>query len=261
MGIRYRIARRLLGPEQFDELALVASLLPARGGVMFDVGAHIGTSAEPFARRGWLVHAFEPDASNRAVLQERLGGRIEIDPRAVTDRSGEHLEFFTSALSTGISSLSAFHSSHTASQIVETVTLADAIRERRTSRIDLLKIDTEGHDLFVLRGMDWAVRPAVVVCEFEDRKTALLGYNTGDLANLLQSEGYAVLVSEWCPITAYGREHQWRRLVPFEAGPSEDAWGNLIAVAPGKTQGALAAGRRLERRLRAWSRLRSIRGR
>src|SRR3546814_10935540 len=78
--------------------------------------------------------------------------------------------------------------------------------------VDFLKVDTEGHDLFVLQGFPWErFRPAVIECEFEDAKTVPLGYTFHDMARFLLAKGYRVLVSEWHPIIRSGVRPDWRR--------------------------------------------------
>jgi len=213
---------------------------------MVDVGAHVGTSLEPFARDGWRVIAFEPDPENRAALENRVGDwpDVEIDPRAASDKSGERVAFFRSNQSTGISGLHAFDDSHSHAGEVETIRLAEALSARGVDRVDFLKIDTEGHDLLVLQGFDWETdaAPRVVVCEFEDHKTRPLGYRFDDLARFLESRGYRVLVSEWFPVTAYGARHRWRRFARYPCRlASEKAWGNLIATRDADEFAALVA--------------------
>jgi FkbM family methyltransferase len=231
-----RILKRLLGRSRFDEVELVYQLLREEPlpRTMVDVGAHHGASLEPFALLGWSLLAFEPDPNNRAVLQ-RLSSRfpdLRLDPRALSNEAATDVPWYTSELSTGISSLAAFHESHEQSHRVEVTTLARALEEHAVDRIDFLKIDAEGTDLFVLQGLPWKeIEPSVVLCEFEDAKTDALGYGFRDLAGLLVEQGYRVLVSEWYPITEYGARHRWRRLVPYPCGLEDpEAWGNLIAV-------------------------------
>jgi hypothetical protein len=82
--------------------------------------------------------------------------------------------------------------------------------------VDFLKIDTEGHDLFVLQGFPWERnRPQVIECEFEDLKSKPLGYTTKDMADFLVGKGYTVYVSEWHPILKYGQRHDWHRLQKY----------------------------------------------
>jgi len=112
------------------------------------------------------------------------------------------------------------------------VTLADAMAEHGIPDIDFLKIDSEGFDLIVLRGLAWSdCRPRVIQCEFEDSKTRRLGYGYHDLASFLVAQGYHVLVSEWYPIQSYGSRHRWHSFGPFPRTLNHpDAWGNLIAA-------------------------------
>jgi FkbM family methyltransferase len=223
---------RFRAPE-FDEMAMVHDVLRERGrGVLVDVGAHFGGSLSRFADDGWRVFAFEPDSRNRAILVDRIRGNenVTVDGRAVGERDGEIRSLYTSRVSTGISALEPFHPSHRPTHQVETVRL-DTFLEG-VDAVTVLKTDTEGYDLPVLRTFPWhRLHPRAVVCEFEDRKTVPLGYTYHDLASYLLNRGYAVFVSEWRPVVEYGRRHRWRALRRY---PSElddkDSWGNIIAV-------------------------------
>src|SRR3546814_18645662 len=126
---------------------------------------------------------------------------------------------------------SAFHPSHVSKQVVDTTTLSDVLADADIDGVDFLKVDTEGHDLFVLKGFPWErFRPAVIECEFEDAKTVPLGYTFHDMARFLLEKGYRVLVSEWHPIIRYGVRHDWRRLVAYPCEISDAvAWGNILA--------------------------------
>jgi FkbM family methyltransferase len=221
-----------------DETDAVAALFSnvSNGHTMIDVGAHHGTALAPFLDRQWQVFAFEPDEKNRAKLLERLAKhphrqRVTLDQRCVSDKSRDAAPFFRSEQSTGISSLSAFHASHSLAQSVDVVSLADYFSDRDLPPIDFLKVDTEGHDFFVLQGFPWdRSRPAVIECEFEDAKTVPLGYTVHDLAKFLASKGYTVYLSEWHPIVRYGIRHQWRRLCRYPCDLDDNTgWGNLLA--------------------------------
>jgi FkbM family methyltransferase len=234
----------LIGPFERDRHAHVdetraISDLPAAAkhdGFMIDVGAHHGSALLPFARRGWNVLAFEPDEVNREALHEVLvrrhvETRVSVDARAVSNNARNDQPFYRSDQSTGISGLSAFHSSHHVAQSVDTVTLASVIEAKSIDAVDFLKVDTEGYDLFVLRGFPWdQLQPAFVECEFEDDKTQPLGYGMHDLALFLTDLGYTVFVSEWHPITRYGIRHDWRQLLRYPCNLSDaKSWGNLLA--------------------------------
>ena len=226
-------ARRwLFGSGAFDEIEIMRRLLPPVG-TMLDVGAHHGSAMAPFVASGWRVHGFEPDPANRARLIEGFGANalVTIDPRAVSASDGDRVDLFSSSVSTGISSLLAFHDSHKLSGSVETVTLATYCRQHGIERVDFLKVDAEGLDLFVLKGFDWSYRPRAILCEFEDRKTTLLGYTLVDIVEFLVSKGYLVVISEWHPVIEYGSEHRWRAMFPWNTRAIHpEAWGNVLAV-------------------------------
>jgi FkbM family methyltransferase len=253
LGIRQR-AHRLLGAH-LDEVQIVFRTIGRNPGTMIDVGAHFGSSLAPFLAAGWTVHAFEPDPSNRAVLAAGYPSAT-IDSRAVSEVDGEEVSLYTSDVSTGISTLSPFHSSHTPTSAVRTVRLDSYIRDCDIKKIDFLKTDVEGTDLFALRTFPWASHhPKAVVCEFEDNKTVRLGHDVHDIANFLEERGYAVLVSEWEPITEYGGNHVWRRFARYPTEIESTSWGNLIAVDPPLLDQLEREGRITVRKLRSRQRI------
>jgi FkbM family methyltransferase len=203
-------------------------------GVMIDVGAHFGSALDSFAVSGWRVIAFEPDSKNRQKLARAYGdfNNVTIDDHGVSDKVQSQVPFYRSSQSSGISGLAAFDPSHRASGEIRTTTLREVTRQYSLERVDFLKIDTEGFDLFVLKGLPDSLMPRVIVCEFEDLKTKELGYTYKDLATELCRRGYTVIMSEWFPIESYGKKHKWRRAVAWPADLIEEAgWGNFIAVA------------------------------
>lgn len=223
----------------YDETQSIAHMLAGTYSpdkTMIDVGAHFGSAFRPFLNKGWHIYAFEPDDRNRGKLLEGLASHanrhlVTLDARCVSNATGHDLSFYRSEQSSGISGLSAFHESHVEAQRVSTVTLGDFFPNGAIPGIDFLKIDTEGHDLFVLQGFPWEqAKPAVIECEFENGKTAPLGYDFHDLAQFLVDKGYTVYVSEWHPILQYGARHDWHCLAkyPYEL-QDEKSWGNLLA--------------------------------
>ena len=115
---------------------------------------------------------------------------------------------------------------------MNTLTLSKYIQAEEIQKIDFLKIDTEGYDLFVLKGAPWEkLKPEIVLCEFEDFKSKRLGILTHDMIDFLISYNYHIVVSEWFPVIEYGMEHTWKGffLLPYTPS-SERVWGNLIAI-------------------------------
>ena len=231
--INYLKYRWIKTENHLDEVDIVFDILQKKQGVMIDVGAHHGSALAKFAKIQWKIYAFEPDKNNRKILIENYGNykNVDIDSRGCSDKEQKNVSFFTSEESTGISGLSAFVDSHIETDKIEITTLVKAIKEKSIKEVDFLKIDTEGFDYFVLCGFPWdKIKPSMIVCEFEDKKTKPLGYNYQELGNYLIEQGYKVVLSEWYPIERYGIRHKWRC---FKSFPSElediNGWGNMIA--------------------------------
>ena len=217
-------------------------------GTMVDVGAHEGYALMPFLNDGWRILAFEPDKKNRSKLLKRLSEHknkhlVSLDNRCISNKVQKGVSFYTSDQSTGISGLSPFHETHYESQRVDVTTLSESLQDKPMPSIDFLKIDTEGHDLFVLQGYPWERgNPAVIECEFEDSKTVPLGYTFHDLAQYLADKGYTVYVSEWHPIIRYGTRHDWRALMRYPCELADPkGWGNLLAFRDAIDELALVA--------------------
>lgn len=229
-----------------DETEVIARLfdrisLSQSHPIMLDVGAHFGSSSQYFVNRGWRIFCFEPDPANRAKLENRYKDveQVSIHPDALGEAEQEAMPFFGSTQSTGISSLLAFHDTHACINHVKVTTIDAFTTEQGIAHVNFLKIDAEGWDFKVLKGVPWhRLRPDVIECEFEDAKTIHLGYRIADMADYLQNLGYHVYVSEWHPIIQYGVRHDWCRLSAYPTALRDDrCWGNLLAFRtdPGPT--------------------------
>lgn len=204
--------------------------------VMFDVGAHLGEVSYNYLKIGFNVFAFEPDL-NKNKLESlnnlKKNKNFYLSQLAASDRSGHELDFYTSNVSTGISSVLKFHESHTLSAKVKTIAIKDFIKEKEIKGIDFVKIDTEGYDFFVLKGMGLDVlKPAFIICEYENKKSEKLGYNLNDMINYLKEYDYKIIISEWYPIKHYGKKHKWKQFLYTPYLPDKNSWGNIIAVQP-----------------------------
>ncbi len=222
-----------------DETALLHRYMSDGDGakLVVDVGAHHGTDMVAFLSDGYHVLAFEPDPANRERLTAVAARypNLHVDARAVTDRSQSGVPLFTSRVSSGISGLHRFHESHVETCRVDTVSLAEVLEAYHIEAVGFLKVDTEGYDYFVLQGYPWErMRPEIVLCEFEDRKTRDLGYTFDTIAEYLVARKYQLLVSEWHPIVEYGRQHSWCRFASYPCElADENGWGNIIAFRDG----------------------------
>ncbi|HEY8171333.1 MAG TPA: FkbM family methyltransferase [Candidatus Limnocylindria bacterium] len=210
-------------------------------GLFIDVGAHVGSYSEGFARRGWDVIAVEAAPEIHAELVDRLAPyeRVDVVHAAATETGGGEIEFFISSEFWGIHSLRPFHETHDKSVMVPTVRIADLLDGRSRSVPLVIKVDTEGADLLVLRGIDWAAeQPRLVLCEFMDERTAPhFGYVYTDIIEFMEERGYIPYVSEWAPVAEPSRRGHGGgpfthlQIVRAPLG-HQPAWGNLFFVSP-----------------------------
>ena len=147
------------------------------GDLIFDIGANEGFKTDLFLRLGARVIAVDPDETNQAILRERLT-KLRLMPKpvvivgkAVSDKITQETMWIDgpgSAVNTlsqkWASTLNANKARHTCGhcglefaqqQTVETTTLDQLISEYGVPLF--IKIDVEGYELNVLRGLRRAV--------------------------------------------------------------------------------------------------------
>ena len=129
--------------------------------VAFDVGANAGQTTEKLLeirRPRVFVHAFEPGPANFDALRVNVGNesRASLNQCALGNEPG-HLELHEYELSTLNSILPPgpdLPNRPVKSNVVEVKTVDDYSQDHAIDRIHLLKIDTQGFDLQVLRGAE-----------------------------------------------------------------------------------------------------------
>ena len=232
------IQQTLYGFEKtFDECQLVERYFLKTNradGVLVDVGVAWGGVSLPFLKQGWQVFGFEPDvsATKKLRLSELIAyDRFVFENLAVSDVSGQVLQFYQSGESEGISSLHSFRE-HKRSHEVATVSLNDYFLEKNIQQVQFLKIDVEGHERWVLEGLDTSIiKPEIIVMEFDEGKTGNLGYDHTWLGDWLIHAGYSVFQCEWKPIERYGVRHTFLQIRQYPAALlNPQGWGNFIGV-------------------------------
>lgn len=150
---------------------------PGRIGVV-DVGANVGrwsaSMIEVAGRAGRLgdldLHAFEPSSYTFAHLSRAIGDRpVTLSRTALCERSGSAI-LHVIAPGAGINSLHEQPEARAGSttEMVATSTLDEYARSVGLSSIGLLKIDTEGSDLAVLRGAGQLLaEKRIAIAQFE----------------------------------------------------------------------------------------------
>ncbi len=171
---------------------LIDGLFPD-GGVFVDVGANMGLWSVPLGMRASKVVAVEANPATIPVLRENIGLNgladvIEVLEVAAWDSSGELSLLNPDVTSCPIAGVMRTVPPREGLALVPCRRLDDVLD---VDRIDLVKIDTEGADLHVLRGMAEHIaryRPVLFI-EMHCRPPCDY-YREEDLTGLVESFGY-----------------------------------------------------------------------
>jgi FkbM family methyltransferase len=129
--------------------------------VVFDVGANVGEWSMQLLRMGGrsnsFLHAFEPVSSTMQMLKQNLyglntGWKFLPIQRALSDRDGIS-QMFVIEEGCGINAITPDPKlAIKRTETIQLTTVDDYCKVNNIPEIGLLKIDAEGHDLFVIRG-------------------------------------------------------------------------------------------------------------
>lgn len=205
------------------ELLQAVRPLVRPGAIVLDIGAHVGYSAVMFA--DWVgdsgrVHCFEPMPDHQKQLLRNLTvngleRRVNIVSAAVTDGVGE-CPFFDSRLSnSGMSSL--IGPEGRSSRTVKTVSIDAWIANENAAEIAFVKVDVEGAEAMVVRGMIATLqrrRVAAVLIELHPHVVASTG---ADVRRLFRQVGGYELFD-------------WGHDDRFHGDPREGAGDYVLAV-------------------------------
>lgn len=184
--------------------------------VVFDVGASVGKfyqeiSSSKSASEVTNYHLFEPSAKSFRILEERFGGidRIVLNNCAISDRVG-FAEIFSPADGSELTSLSQRDLRHVGltfdcSMTVPLDTIDEYCKRNHVDKIDLLKIDVEGHELDVLHGSSELLKARsidLILFEFGGANIDSRTYFR-DIYFLLREQGFSI-----SRVTPFGYLHE-----------------------------------------------------
>lgn len=163
------------------EEAFLSAIKP--GATVYDIGANVGwfslLAAREVGPEGRVI-AFEPSVTNASILQSNANtngfGNVAIVPAAVCERDGWGRFSATASLVGALA--------ENGDECVPLLALDSWIAEMGETLPDVVKIDVEGAEARVLRGMAATLRKARPVLVIELHDTA------DDVANLLDEAGY-----------------------------------------------------------------------
>lgn len=129
-------------------------------GIFLDIGAHIGKWSVVAGRTAEKIYAFEPTPETYGYLMENvrlneLSKIITPVNKGVSSHKGE-LKFEISATNSSMSKIVQDTPENANSIRIETLAIDDFLKEKTIApeRIELVKIDVEGHEFEVLKGME-----------------------------------------------------------------------------------------------------------
>lgn len=171
------------------------------GSVFYDIGANVGFFTAIAARLvggGGLVYAFEPVPENARWIRLNAGlnrlGNVRIVRKAVSESSGS-AQLWLAAYSGGSALASAAKPPDAGKTLaVETVCIDDVVFSEWRAVPSVVKIDVEGAELNVLRGMSRTLREVrpVVVYEIDDEHHAAFDQKRRACEDFLAGFGYRV---------------------------------------------------------------------
>ncbi|MDT8398443.1 MAG: FkbM family methyltransferase [Pseudomonadales bacterium] len=124
--------------------------------VVLDIGANIGNHSLAFATQAAFVHAFEPLPEvfallSRNIAQNRLS-HVHAHNVALSDSTGDATMYMVRHGNVGASSFDRRHEDVEAVRVHKCIG-DDYLKELKLGRLDLIKIDVEAHEAYVLGGL------------------------------------------------------------------------------------------------------------
>jgi FkbM family methyltransferase len=202
-----------------DEVATFQRLV-RRGMTFVDVGANVGYFTLLAARQvgpGGRVLAIEPSPYAVERLKATVAANalrsVEVIQAGLSDAEGTLPLFVPAAAGNHTPTMTAGASD--ASRVdVPVTTLSRVLRERGIDRVDVLKVDVEGHEPRVFAGAHDALQSGVVrniVCEFNEAWLAAARSSSGALDAFLRRMGFYDLTAESAALSrGMNRHYEWR---------------------------------------------------
>ena len=164
--------------------------------VLLDVGANKGDwTAHALgltnAAKEVHVHAFEPSQATRSMLTDRFvkSAAVTVQPYALSDTPGE-AKFYSKEDGAGTNSLSPL--SGTNVEVTKLITIDGFLRQSGIEAVAMVKIDTEGFDLLVLKGAEQSLQEGrISVVQFEYNWRWLINHaSLRDVFDLISNKPY-----------------------------------------------------------------------
>lgn len=180
-----------------NEMLTMQSLLNEES-IVIDIGANIGYFSLMAAKKcsKGKIYSFEPASKNFRKLEEHihLNKLKNVIPfRCAVSDTNEKTEFYLSdSDNSGMSGLKPAENFSGETELVDCIRLDDAVALHNIQTINLVKIDTEGSEMKVLKGMEQIIKEQqpVLLIEVSVNNQALYGNDIKDIFTTLYTYGY-----------------------------------------------------------------------
>jgi len=160
---------------------IIKKLTPPKGGVLLDVGGHHGNYAELLLSQcpRTQIHVFEMNPVNLKILQKKIGNQsnIKIHPIGLSskEKNAAMVQYNQDGQISSLHNLGLSAAPNAPDHHIVSLKRGDQIlAHEKIQDIYFMKIDTEGHDLEVLKGFEDALnQKRVHIIQFEYNETSI----------------------------------------------------------------------------------------
>ena len=169
---------------------------------IIDIGAHIGLTTLPIyseVSNNSQIFSFEPGNINNKYLRLHLNKnkikKVVVIDKLVGENNSKNVQFYESDEPTGMNSIINFKKNFLKKK-KEQVCL-DSFVKKNKIKPDLIKIDAEGSEIFILNGAKKILKKYKpdIFLSVHKKHFKLLGLNERDLLKIIKEIGYKIMDS------------------------------------------------------------------
>jgi FkbM family methyltransferase len=191
-GFKYHIDNGICEPypRHIEIVKRYQNEYPNKNNTYIDIGAHIGTTVLPFSRLYKSIYAFEANKDNYKLLEENVKmnsiGHCKLYNTGVYNKStlGKMLQHGNNS--------GCFYFKETDDGDTRTIKIDDILND--SVKVDFIKIDTEGSELYVIQGAEkclHANKPLIQI-ELNGLSKSLYNIEDSSVLSYLGSLGYQI---------------------------------------------------------------------